>query len=348
MTAYLIFVGIVMLLLLADWLQKREGYGGFAIAALLVAIAFGALRYNTGYDYRTYSSFYLHPDEMRNTELGFKVVVVLLRSIGLGSWWMFAAFAIAVPLFMWRGVKLQTPNVRLAMLIYLLIPGMYLNSFSILRQALAIVLVFNAFHYYMEGQKGRFWGWYLCGVLFHYSALMVLPFFLLSPRISRYARELVLIGIPISLVLSQIDLLGPITTVLLSGTKYSDYGEFTDGGTKMIKLLVLDSTLVFYMCFFKHMDARQRTMLVLITLGMMLVNTFSSVGAITRIAFYFRIFEIVLMASMVPFFKRSSRPIFCVLVVSYFFAMFYGSLSNDYYNVEEQPKLTPYQTIFSK
>ena len=351
MTFYLIFAVVVILLLSADWLERREGYGALTIVALFVIIAVTVLRYEIGYDYLNYRDIYDWGASRlmeSNYEWGFVGLVALLRGLGLGDWWMFAVIGTAIPLLMFRGVRLYTPNVRLAMLIYLLIPGLFINSFSIIRQAISIIFVFNSFFYYHSKQYRQFFGFYTLGVLFHYSALFALPFFLLAPALQKYARTIVLVGIPVSLAMARFDVIGFIFSGLLGATKYIAYADFADAGTSFVKILVLNMTVVLYLFFYRRMDKLNRTLLVVVAFGLMLFNMFSSIGAITRISYYFRIFEIVLLANMVPFFKRSSQPVVCIFITVFFFIMFYSSLSFDYSDVDTYPKMTPYKTIFSQ
>lgn len=352
MTVYLLFIGIVVLLLSADYLHRKNGYGSFTWLALFLTVCLVVMRYETGYDYQNYVDIYLSDLSSlseRKLEWGFVGLVGVLRTLQAGPYWMFFLLGISIVCLAFRGIKLYTPNVRIALLIYLLTPGLFLNSLSILRQATAIVLVFNAFYYAYTKQYRTFWGFYLSGCLFHYSCLLVLPFFLLAPRLQSKAKMLVLIGIPVSLVLSKIDLMGFLLSHLLGSTKFVFYAGFEDGGTSFAKLLVLNASVVLYLLFYKGMSRLDRSLLVLVTIGLILLNICSNIGAVTRISYYFRIFETVLLANIVSRFgAMRSQIIVCTCISVYYFAMFYSSLSFDFHQVESYPKLTPYRSILSQ
>lgn len=352
MTTYLLFIGTVILLLSADYLQQRNGYGVFTLFALFLTIGLVVLRSETGYDYLNYVDHYNSGAASlmeRKLEWGFVGLVGLLRLIHAGPFWMFFIVGVSIVCLMFRGVKLYTSNVRIAFLIYLLTPGLFLNSLSILRQALAIVLVFNALHYYLSKQYKSFFGFYLLAALFHYSCLMVLPLFLLAPALQRNAKTIALIGIPLSLVLSRFDLPGFLLTHLLGNTKFAFYAGFEDAGTSLAKLLVLNLSIVPYLFFYKGMDRLNRSFFVLVTIGLILLNICSNIGAITRISYYFRIFETVLLANIVSRFRTMpSQIILCTCITAYYFIMFYSSLSFDYRQVDSYPKMTPYQTILNR
>lgn len=352
MNVYLFFVGLVMLLLSMDYFQRRSGYGLFMLVTLYLTILLVVMRYEVGYDYLNYVDLYqsdiseLIDDKQ---EWGFVGVVGILQFLHADYFWMFCVLGASIILLMFRGAKLYTSNVRLAFLIYLLTPGLFLNSLSILRQAMAIVLLFNAFYYYYQKRYKAFLGFYLLGVLFHYSCLLVLPFFLIVPLMQKKARLIVLIGIPLSLLLSRWNLPGYLFSYLLGGTKFVFYAEFQDAGTSFIKLFILNLSVAIYLLFYKSMNELERSLLVLIGMGLMLLNICASVGAITRISYYFRIFEIVLLANMLSRFKKMpSQIIMSTCIIVYYFIMFYSSLAFDYQQVDTFPKMTPYQTILSR
>lgn len=352
MSVYLFFAGLVTLLLSMDYFQRRNGYGLFMLVALFLTILLVVMRYEVGYDYLNYVDLYQRNiSELINNkqEWGFVGVVGILQFLHADYFWLFCVLGVSIILLMFRGVKLYTANVRLAFLIYLLTPGLFLNSLSIMRQAMAIVLLFNAFYYYYQKKYKTFWGFYLLGILFHYSCLLVLPFFLIVPLLQKKAKLIILIGIPLSLMMSKWNLPGYLFSYLLSGTKFVFYAEFQDVGASFVKLLVLNLSVALYLFFYKSMSELERSLLVLIAMGLMLLNVCASVGAITRISYYFRIFEIVLLANMLSRFKKMQLQIVvstCVII--YYFIMFYSSLAFDYQHVNTFPKLTPYQTILSR
>lgn len=351
MTFYLLFMGVVVLLLSLDWLRHRNGYGVLTLFALLLTILVVVMRHEVGYDYLNYTGMYLAGPSWlveNNIEWGFTGLVWALRSLGAGPYWMFFVLGLSIILLMFRGVKLYTPNVRIAMLIFLLIPGLFLNSLSIIRQSFAIVCVFNAFYYRMSGKYGAFYGFYALGALFHYSCLFVLPFFLIAPLLKNHARTIAMVMIPLSLVAARLDIVGYVFSGLLGGSKYSAYALFTDAGTSFVKLLVLNISVVPYLLLYKRLNDRNRTLLVVVVMGLSLFNMFSAIGAVTRVSYYFRIFEIVLLANIVSCFKLRSQTVICVCIALYYFIMFYSSLSFDYRQVDYYPKMTPYQTIFNK
>ena len=352
MTAYLLFIGIIFLLLTVDFALQPKRYGVFTFLAVAGVIIFTVLRFETGYDYLNYVGYY-RADVVslidNHVEWGFLGIITLLKGLYLDYFWLFFLFGLAIVLLAFRGIRLYTTHVRIAFLIFLLIPGLYLNSFSIIRQSLAIMLLFNGYYYLWNKRYTCWWVFAVSAVLFHYSALLVIPFLWLAIKLQNRAKLLLLVGVPLSLFLAQINIVGKVVGWVLGNSKFAVYIGVEDSGTSMVKLLVLNFSVLPYLFFYKWLDACNRSFLVLAVVGLMLLNVFADVGAITRIGYYFKIFEVVLLANIVAFIKKGwSQILFYLLLIAYFFTMFYSSLSYDYKEVTEYPKLTPYKTIFER
>lgn len=352
MATYLVFIAIIVLLFQFDYVQKKSGYGLFALMAFLLTFLLVALRYYVGFDYDVYSYYYLQGAKWLadiGLEPGFVAIVAILRFLGADSFWLFFWFGFGIIYFIIRGIKLYTDNVRLAFLIYLLIPGLFINSLSIIRQALAIAILFNAYYYYYYHRYRTFAFLSVLAFLFHYSSVLVIPFILLAPKLRNRVKSMICIGIPLSLILYQINFIDIFISAILGGSKFIVYTEYEDGGASFIKLLVLNVSMLFYLFFYRRMDNFNRSLLALSVMGLLLLNACASVGAITRISYYFKIFEIVVIANVMSYIQKPiNKCCAYVCVFVYFFIMFYSSLYRDYTTVEAYPKMTPYQSIFEK
>lgn len=353
MDFYIIYIGIITALFGIDYILHPDKRNVLTFVGIIIVLLVTCLRYETGYDYQSYQ--FIYDSEIGfndNLEPGIIALISFLKFIGAGSEWMFAIFGVLIIGLAYRGISLYTTNVRLAFLIYLLIPGLYLNSLSILRQSLAIVLMFNAYYYYYHRDYKKFWAFTIPAFLFHFSALFIIPFFWFAQRISKHTRLFFFIAIPLSLVLGKINIFSGIADIIFGeSSKYIQH--FATGGdeqtTSFAKLLVLNMALIPYMFFYKRMDKEQKTILCLSIIGISLLNIFSNVIVVTRITYYFRIFDTVLLANYLFYFKKGySRIIVASLIYLYFLTMFLSSLNNDYQNIKEYPKLTPYKSLFKK
>lgn len=347
MLGYVYFITIISVLLLLDrYYSKRIGL--FTYVAIFITILFIAFRDNIGYDYLQYKWMFSSRIEgwaRDKLEPGFLFVTDTLYLLGCHYLWGFFIFGSATILLLCHGIKLYTQSFRLAFYIYLLIPGIFLNSFSTIRQSFAIILLFNGIYYYLNGKKNVFWEWAVVAFLFHYSVIFTLPFILLLKRLRNHVFSIAVIGMPLSIILAKINVVGIIISTFFMNTPYGAYGEFEDAGTSFAKLLVLNSSLVLYLCFYKRISYVNQSLLLLLIFGVMFTNVFNQVGALTRMSYYFRIFEIIIVPNVILAIKSPKiRLLMYVSFIIYFLAVFFNSLYFDSI-LDIYPKLTPYKTV---
>ncbi len=349
MAQYNLFICAIVGLFIIDYSKKKQGFSIFGLFAIIVTISFVVLRDYVGYDYANYVDIFHHSYERliaRNFEWGFIIVTIITQSFTEEYFWLFFIFGLSTILFICKGILLYTTNFRIAFLIYLLTPGLFINSFSIIRQGIAVALLLNAFFYYYNKNYTPAVLYTTFAALFHYSVLIALPFCLFAPKLSKYAKSLVIFGILISLILSRIKLVPTIIMLFLGDTKFIAYANYIDQGTSLIKIITLNTVAILYLFFYKNLDNLNRTLLVLVAIGLMLTNICSDVAAITRIGYYFKIFDCVLIANIIATIRKPHlRLVIIIIVTLYYYALFFNALNVDL-NITDYPKLTPYRTIF--
>lgn len=350
MIYYIIFIITIGILLVIDNLIDKKHIGLFTYLAIILTICFVIFRDCIGYDYLQYKWMFsskLEGITRVRLEPAFVFISDIFNYFRISYYWGFTFFGFASITLLCRAIPFYTSNFRFAFLIYLLIPGLFLNSFSILRQSIAIVLVFNSFHYLIIGKRKSFFLWLFSAFLFHYSAIIVIPFLYLSRKFINHTVLIVIIGIPVSILLAKLNVVSFILNSILQGTTYGVYAGFEDDGTSTIKLMALNSSILFYTIFFKKVNYVSKLFILLLSIAMMFSNIFSSVGALTRIAYYFRICEISIVPNIISTFKTQYiRMLLIIIFVSYFFTQFYNSLEIDTH-LNYLPKLTPYKSFIT-
>lgn len=156
---------------------------GFVLITLL-----GILRYNYGNDYQSYhllfneftSYTFSWEDIMSNEynrEVGWVVLNFLFKNIG-GFFMMVAVLSIFQNIVFYRFIKnnVKKPWKALALSIYLLTPQLYLYSFSMMRQALAITFFLLAWEYMYKRRIIISLLILLLGSSVHSSCQLLLPF----------------------------------------------------------------------------------------------------------------------------------------------------------------------------
>ncbi len=143
---------------------------------LLVLLVPAALRHNIGTDYANYAAIFYSPNGMLlHTEMGYILLNRLVRAMGGSAEWLFATVALLTYAPIAYGLRRNRilPIVAMYMLI------LYLPSFSLIRQMLAVTWVLVALARYLDdGRVGVTYFWIVLASLFHISALLVLSFVL--------------------------------------------------------------------------------------------------------------------------------------------------------------------------
>jgi hypothetical protein len=339
---YVIYILTIASLLLVDYFSNDKDI--ITVIVLYVIIVSG-IRENVGYDYANYVSFYIFENA---PEVGFNLCIKALKLLGLNYNCMFMMFSFATIMLIYKGIKRYTEHSNLAFLAFILIPGLYLNSFSIVRQAIAIAILFYGYHYLIEKKYTKYFIMTLLAASFHYTTILTIPFFLISLKAASIKRWVYFVIIISSVILSQVNLSLFIFQKILGSTGYVAYAALDDGGISLIKIIVLNVIGVFFLLFYNVMTDYEKIMCFFTILSIAIVTTFGSIGAVTRFSYYFKIFEVILVSNIVFIFKRKlDRAILLSLIMGYYCTIFVNAISfdisRDYY-----PKLTPYKTMFQK
>jgi hypothetical protein len=305
------------------------------------------IREDVGYDFKNYISFYLFNSA---PEFGFNLVNKGLKTLGFNYHAMFFLYSLVTIVLVCKGIEQYTSHAKIAFLLYILIPGLYLNSFSIVRQSVAIAILFYGYRFLHNKKIGRYIIVALTATSFHYSSLFSIPFFLLSLWAKNIKKWMYFVILIVGILLSRVNIIAIIFTSLLGSSHYLAYATYNDGGASFAKILVLNGFAVVLLLFFnKKADDKIKMMYFFTILSVVIVTMFGSVGAVTRFSYYFKIFEIALVANIIYYFKNKDARLFIILfiIVGYYGFMFYNALAVDL-KLDYFPKMTPYRTFLMK
>lgn len=143
MTFWIVFICIICgIYLWATVVQPRYVYvGEYFITFFLIFIA--GFRYMIGWDYATYMELYnrVEIDDVF-IEKSFSLLAIFLRENGFDFQMMFLIYSFFTIIFFWLGCKYYTINKLTCLILYAFLPLGYMNSMGVIRQALAISIVF--------------------------------------------------------------------------------------------------------------------------------------------------------------------------------------------------------------
>lgn len=162
--------------------KKRGGWYIF-----LFLFLFSSIRYKVGYDYSQYLSIILGEDEIgyMRLELLPRLIIDFSRIINFPQlFFIVNSFVFLYPLYFIS--KRESKNVSFSMFLVLLLPFLFFESLSIVRNASAYSLVFLGLFFFRKRKKIKAFIFFSIAVFFHTSAFIFpLLLFMLNFKINR-------------------------------------------------------------------------------------------------------------------------------------------------------------------
>ena len=366
MLTYNIFVFIVAVLLSLDYYMHRSDVhmvsGGtrlsfgnsFMYLALAVIIFFAGFRFEIGYDYSKYLAGYMFDDELKHWEPLFNFFVRIIREVnfGLEIQAMFLFYSTLTALVLYKALRSLTPHYRLGILFYVLVPSLYLNSFSVVRQGIALVILFYGLQYLVKEKPDykKYIVVSFIAFMFHYSSLFIALLYLLGNKFfeKMYSWVLYTFLIVISLALSFAHV-GKLILSVMPG-HFSAYANMAYA-VSPLKLLIINAFFLFFMlqknAFIKN--KLEKYLLNSIFIGLLIFNVFSDFVYVSRLGQYLLVAEIVLVPIYLYSLKDGlNRKIMLVLFLLYYLFNFNFTLlrDNQLEGANKKNALTPYRNYF--
>lgn len=345
MTFYILYYISIFVMLMISYINKRFKFLLFMVISLTIFIS--GFRHNVGYDYGMYRNYFLGLDNREGIEPLFQFLIYIFQQFFSEPQILFFFYSFFTIIILWYAIKKFTIYIRTSFLIYLLIPGLYINTFSIIRQGLSESIMFLATYYYINNRNYYFIFLSLIAGLFHYAAffvafiLLILKYFLFR----NYKTWVYISFIIISLVLYQLNFAQLLLSFLVE--RYSQYLELDDK-VPLLKVFIVN----FFVLFIVYMKDRiikngqDLVMLNLFVVGNIIINLFADFLPIARLSYYFIIFQILIVPNLIYSFKSNYVKIgMLLLFLSYFFLMLLNALFNDI-NATNDFKLIPYNNYF--
>ena len=348
MTIYILLVAIIMILLILNGTIKTN-INFLQLIVLALLTFFVGFRFETGYDWAMYRNFYEYDTFHSDIEFGYVFFIELLRFFFDGYQSLFFFTALVTYMCLYLGIKKYTKHTGIALVLFLLIPGFFLNTLTIIRQELAIVITFYAFSFLIDKKYYKYFLLMLLAFSIHYSVAIVLftHFFVwkFALKIKYYYYYFLIL---FSLIFLKLNI-GEFVYFFAEGGRY----EFYQAGdsVSILKIVILNSLALLYIYFAKGIIDKSKYNIYIIFLFVMnivFLNVFSSVIALSRIAYDFKIFEIVLVAQILFVFDKKFRVLGLIFIVIFYSILFLGALKVDMAETRTENNLIPYKNFFFK
>lgn len=286
----------------------------------------GGFRYNVGTDFWSYYMLFrpTYGDIVeRFQQLDEPIIYALTYYCRLlwdeGIFVIFVEQALTI-LLVFKGLREHnTKNYTLPLLLYIFYCG-WLFTFNGVRQGLAVALIFA-----FSGKKGKFW--YLryalvCFVAFliHKTALLMIPFLLLSGRKFDWLQILFLIVAGVAIYLG-----GDMAYTYMGGTA-ENVGDYATNDINFVRVLVaFVPPSICIIALFKGLNgflSRNKTIINLVAFNAVIMIATMGSAYINRFSYYTMIYNMVLIPKMEDIFEEKSKRLFLIMVFILFFAYF--------------------------
>ena len=345
MQFYLFILVLICISAIIFSLSHHEKIGKLLYASFwgcLLFLLYAFKSNNVGSDYPTYLrcfdeiflldwSFLLSEDVSYYTsfETGYVILMKLISIISHTD--IFFTIVMALIMTLLPIVVIYKYATPLWMGIFLFFAlSLYTNSFSMLRQSIAIFICWYSIPYIVNRSFFKFLLVVILAFFFHKTALTFIPiYFLYQFKLSAKFYAIAVVGI----VIAYVALL-PIATLLTSLLTLNDYTDVDASGGQLFFFFIL---FCFIFCAYilrNNKNSYKHAFMHMLFFALMLQLLATKFNILTRIVDYFKISLIVLLPAAIwsPHFKRC-RLLIISLFVTLFILYFYKTNISNLYSV---------------
>ena len=308
---------------------SRQGYVNhiflFVIFFLLFAVS--ALRVGTGNDYWVYRTGFLQinvGDTKVSYEIGFRAIVLLMQKLFYRDCYkeIFALFSFLTALFFVKGLY-DTSDWFCFSLFVFMANGYYFMSFSNVRYYFAFALVMCSFKPLLQKRYYEFVLWILVAALFHKTALIAIPAFLVAYFIKWTKKTIWLIPLAaVSLVFGK----AVIRWLIFKLYPYYVGDPLDNGSVSYVNIVKCLAIIVFCLLNYREAikDDAKAEMLFNLNLFAFLLYSFASyVPELTRICYYMVVSQVFLIPLVIKRIKNTYKKTFWLFAIVTAFAMYF-------------------------
>lgn len=316
--------------------------------AITLAVV-SAIRFDVGWDYANYFNVLIRGKDY----LWSFIMWEPLNQLAVIFTWIvsypqlfFMAYSFLTIFFVWKGIREITKDAPLALLIYFFVPLFYLESLTLVRQHLAISIVFYAITFLIEAKYIKYAILVILASLIHFSAIIAFTLLFL-PLTSILNRKLELLAMITTFLFGAIISTYIIGLIPFYGTYVQDGAVFGEGGKLSVPIINLVSIVLW---FFKdrliEIDSRNRFNFKVLFLGILVLNVLSPFGhAGIRSFMYFSVVLLSIFSTGPRLFKEMRLPTIGLMLALFMVFLAYIKVSDG--NESKSPYI-PYKVYWNK
>lgn len=287
-------------------------------------------RYDVGWDYPNYFDAIINNDLSERLEpLSF--VLYWIASSCNSPVLLFVLYGVPTYLLIFSTIKKYSVNVEFSLLIYICL--FFLDSLGLIRQALAVAIVFGGYTFLVEKKPGKFVLTIILASCFHYSAVSA---FIIYPVY--HARNLIYFAFLFSIILMK----SALFYIIEQEGSYAIYlldEDLMTGGRGVLFVYVCIVAASLFLLYFQRKNIlliRLYRILLLVPVFYILFNA----GIAVRIIAYFVVYMILFLPLLLQQFPKL-RLMLAFCLVCYWLIFINVSMNNPI-----KSPYTPYKNVF--
>jgi len=341
------------------------------VGAAIVIYLFSMLRYHVGYDWITYENLYAHyivhnVEDLLNLDpihykqgIVYNILFYAGKRLGLPFHFITAFYSFLTLSFLFMALN-NLKHWWFSVFLFILSPGLFLNSFSIIKQGLAITIVlYLIVSYFQNKSKMHIFIVSLLAVSAHFTAIFpVITIYLmfnynkllLTKESSYYIALLLSFIVGVFIKDGTGSLFGFTPDFYAYYIKSSNtlFGSGYDNIKTVVHIFYIISLIRIN---FSTGPKLPLVMFNILFFGYCVYFIFYAFPAVTRLSYYFTVSQIILLPHIPYHFILRERSMVRSLVVSYFFLQY--SIALKAFSVTDEriasgySELVPYISVFS-
>lgn len=328
------------------YLTTRKIYTSFFIVLSVIPLTvISAVRYGVGTDFFSYQRIYkIFRFDISNLEIGDKSLIFLLHKISDNP----QIFFVVTSLWICIGyyISIYKNSIDPAYSIFIFVLGQeYFRSMNSIRQYMAAVIVMQAIPAVKEGKLKKVLIYTAIGMLFHMSAFMIIPLYILC-RLRLKPMQLLLISAVFLLFINNVKQLAIRLAHMLGRYAWYFESSFSEGNFNPLVVAIYFSFLVFCEYLYGLQKVRTNDTINIVSnaafIGMALfLSRLVLPRNVTRLAYYMDPVLILYTPELLGMIKgRKTRFVVkSIVFICYLFVFLLAPNSNN--------NQLPYQTFFS-
>lgn len=333
---YILFLIFIFLISGLFQFNDRRISKSITIFGIIILIIVSITRYDVGYDYPAYYTMVYPLDQMAldRTELGYRLFLEI-SSLFKEPHLQFILAGLITYILTFNTIWKFSENIGLSIIIYI---GLnYLFTFGLVRQALAVSLVFFSYRYVLNKKLGKFFFCIFLASLFHLSGIIGI---ILYPCYNWLSNKFLLISIlgisAVASILMKILLSNP-AIFIYSG--YLEEGVHQFSGGSLVRIFYVFLWLIQLILAYIKKD-KQTLKIVIITLPSIILPFIIGGHLGIRISQYFIIFYTLTIPKLLRNYSSKIKLITATIFGLYFLMEINVSMGNP-----SKAPYTPYQNI---